>query len=282
MKKYAFVFLLVVVALGAWGQLRVASYNVRLDHRGDSGNLWEDRRWALTEVIRYHDFDVFGTQEGFRHQLEDIQKALPQYAFYGRGRDDGKEKGEHAAVFFKKDRFRMLKQGDFWLSETPEKPSMGWDGRCCHRICSWVQLQDTRSGRKFFVFNAHFDHEGVVARKESSKLILQKIKEIAGGEPVVLTGDFNGGHESEWYGTLARSGVLKDTFRAAKRPYALNGSFNGFGKALTGKEIIDHIFTSSHFKVSKWALLTDTYHGKFPSDHFPVVTELRLDRTTKP
>lgn len=275
--KNIILFLLLVLGFSALSQaqqLTVGSYNVRYDSPGDSGNLWVDRAPVVAALIRFHDFDVLGTQEGLKNQLDDLSKALPAYQRYGVGRDDGKEKGEYSAIFFKKDKFKLLNKGDFWLSETPEKPSLGWDATCCNRIASWVYLQDLTTKKKFYFFNAHFDHQGVQARKESSKLILRKIQEIAGKEPVILTGDFNGDHNSEWYQILANSDLLKDTYREVKYPYANNASFNGFKQGTNRKEIIDHIFVTDTFKVNKWGILTDTYHGKFPSDHFPVLVEL--------
>lgn len=269
-------FLLIGLSLLSNAQhLTIGSYNIRLYTPRDTGNLWETRAPVVASLIRFHDFDVFGTQEGFRHQLDDLRTALPQYAYYGAGRDDGKEKGEHSAVFYKKDRFRLLKKGDFWLSETPDKPSKGWDATCCNRLCSWVQLQDNQTKKKFFVFNVHYDHQGVTARKESSKLILERIKKIAGKDPVILTGDFNGDHESEWYQALANSSLLNDTYRQAEHPYANSSSFNDWGRTDHRSDIIDHIFTTDHFQVLKWGLLTDTYHGKYPSDHFPVLVSLK-------
>lgn len=264
--------LLFTLALSLRAQsFSIATFNVRYDSPRDTGNLWASRAPVVANLIRFHDFDVFGTQEGLKNQLDDISRALPQYSRYGRGRDDGKESGEFSAIYYRKDKFRLLKSGDFWLSQTPDKPSLGWDATCCNRICSWVYLQDIASGKKFYVFNVHFDHQGKTARVESGKLMLKKIREIAGNEPVLLTGDFNGDHNSEWYKTLANSEILKDTYREAKYPYANNSSFNSFGKNLNGMAIIDHIFMSKHFSVKKWGILTDTYHGKFPSDHFPVV-----------
>lgn len=264
--------------LTAAQDMKVASYNLRYDNKNDSlnGNGWTQRSPAVIALIRFHDFDIFGTQEGLKNQLDDISNALPQYARYGRGRDDGIDKGEHSAIFYKKDEFTLLSRGDFWLSQTPDKPSLGWDATCCNRICSWVQLQHKKSGKKFFFFNVHYDHQGVVARKESSKLMLKKIKEIAGKSPVIFTGDFNGSTSTEWYQTIANSGILKDTYNEVKFPYANNASFNAFGKATQSNDIIDHIFVTDQFKAIKWGLLTDTYHGKFPSDHFPVMMELKL------
>jgi endonuclease/exonuclease/phosphatase family metal-dependent hydrolase len=153
---------------------------------------------------------------------------------------------------------------------------MGWDGRCCYRICSWVYLQEKKTKKKFYLFNAHFDHEGVLARNESSKLVLQKIREIAKDEPVVFTGDLNGDHNSDWYKSIASSGLLTDTYSRVQHPYVNNGSFNAFGKQAVGSAVIDHVFTTPHFQVSKWAVLTDTYNGKYPSDHFPIVVDLVL------
>lgn len=257
-------------------QLLIGTFNIRYDNPKDTGNLWVNRAPVVSALIDFHDFDIFGTQEGLKNQLDDISNALPQYTRYGVGRNDGKEEGEHSAIYFKKDLFTLLKKGDFWLSQTPEKPSLGWDAICCNRVCSWVYLQHKKSGKKFYFFNAHFDHQGVQARKESSKLILQKIKEIASNEPVIFTGDLNGAHSSEWYQTIAQSGFLTDSYKAVKKPYANNASFNSFGATKGRKEIIDHIFMTSHFTADKWGILTDTYDGKYPSDHFPVVARLML------
>ena len=272
-----FFVVLFVSALTLNAQIyRVATYNVRFANPADSGNLWNNRAPVVANLIRYHDFDIFGTQEALKNQLDDLSQALPQYERYGKGRSDGRQGGEFSAIFFKKDRFKLLRKGDFWLSETPDKPSLGWDATCCNRICSWVQLLDSKTGKKFYVFNVHFDHQGKIARVESARLMLKKINEIAGNEPVMLTGDFNGDHNSEWYLTLANSPKLKDTYKLVKDPYANNSSFNAFGTDFSSAGIIDHIFVSGHFTALKWGLLTDTYHGKYPSDHFPVVTELKM------
>jgi endonuclease/exonuclease/phosphatase family metal-dependent hydrolase len=253
----------------------VGTFNLRYDNPKDSGNLWVNRAPVVASLIRFHQFDVFGTQEGLQNQLEDISRALPEYSRYGIGRDDGNEKGEHSAIFYRKDQFNLLKKGDFWLSETPEKPGPGWDAHL-NRICSWVQLKDKKSGRTFYFFNVHYDHQGIKAREESSKLILTKIKEIAGKDPVVFTGDFNGDHQSQWYQTIAGSGTMKDSYQVAEQRYANNGSFNGFGSTVGRNEIIDHIFISPSIKVSRYGILTDTYHGKYPSDHFPILADIQL------
>lgn len=256
---------------------KIATFNIRYDNRNDSGNLWVDRKPIVASLVKFHDFDIVGTQEVLKNQLDDLSGLLKGYQKTGVGRDDGKDKGEHEAIFFKKDKFILLQHGDFWLSETPEKPGPGWDARL-NRICTWALLQDKQSRKRFYVFNVHFDHQGIQARKESSNLMLTKIKSIAGNNPVVLTGDFNGDHQSEWYLTLANSGLLRDALKDVAQPYFNNGSFNSFGKSLAHHSVIDHIFISKDFTATKWGVLTDSYQGKFPSDHFPVVAEVSFGK----
>jgi len=253
----------------------VGSFNVRYDNPRDSGNLWSTRLPRVAALIAFHDFDIVGTQEGLQHQLEGMQALLPGYTYYGIGRDDGAFKGEHSAIFIKKDAFTILDKGDFWLSETPTQPGFGWDARI-NRICSWLLIQHKVTHKKMYCFNVHYDHQAMIARKESSKLILEKIKTIAGNAPVILTGDFNGDHSSEWYQLIANSGNLLDTYKRVALPYKPNGTFQGFGPNLNPDQVIDHIFTSSHFTVSRWGVLTDSYNGKFPSDHFPVLAQITL------
>ena len=256
-------------------KITIGTFNIRYDNPRDTGNLWVDRAPIVSNLIRFHDFDILGVQEALKNQLDDIATALPEYARYGKGRDDGKDAGEHSAIFYKKDRFTLLKSGDFWLSETPDKPGKGWDATCCNRICSWVYLEDKKTKKRFYTFNVHFDHQGVVARRESGKLMLAKIKEIAGQAPVLLTGDLNGGRDSEWYQTLATSGLLTDVFTKVKFPYANNSSMNAF-RTPRGRTVIDHIFMTRQFTASRWGILTDTYFGKYPSDHFPVLAVVEL------
>ncbi len=268
---------LLIATVAVAQPINVATFNLRYANTTDTGNLWTVRAPMVANLIRFHDLDIFGTQEALSNQLNDISTALPQYEHYGPGRDDGLEKGEHSAVFYKKDKYRLLNKGSFWLSQTPEKPSLGWDATCCNRICSWVYLQDVATKKKFYFFNVHFDHQGKVAREESSKLILARIKTIAGTRPVILTGDFNGDHESAPYKLIATSGSLRDTYAQVKYPYTNNNpTYQDFGRSLKNDQIIDHIFISGQFKVSRWGILTDSYRGKFPSDHFPVMVTVSL------
>lgn len=251
----------------------IGSYNLRYANTNDLGNLWQDRAPVIASLLSFHGFDIIGTQEGLRHQLDDLTKMLPEFEHYGIGRDDGIAAGEHSAIFFNKNKFSLVDKGDFWLSETPEKPSKGWDA-AISRICTWVKLTEKKSGKSFYVLNAHYDHMGVVAREESSKLVLKKIQDIAGDFPVVFMGDLNGDHSSSWYQLIARSGQLRDAYELAPVRYAINGSFNGFGKSIEKSNIIDHVFISSAFNTTRYGILTDTYLGKYPSDHFPVLVEV--------
>jgi endonuclease/exonuclease/phosphatase family metal-dependent hydrolase len=275
MRKYTFIISLLIYSLGGFAQnLKVASYNIRMNTQSDGANAWDKRKDRVNELIQYHDFDIMGTQEGFKGQLEDIAR-LKTYAYSGSGRDDGKSAGEHSAIFYKKDRFKLLKSGDFWFSETPDKPGKGWDARCCNRICSWVKLKDNVTKKEFFVFNSHFDHEGVEARRNSGILLISKIKEIAGKLPVISMGDFNSTPETEQVVYMSKE--LNDTFSASElNPYGPVGTFNAFKYDAPLKDRIDYIFTSEGFKVLKYGVLTDSYHQKFPSDHLPVVVDLRL------
>jgi endonuclease/exonuclease/phosphatase family metal-dependent hydrolase len=266
--------------------LTVGTFNLRYDNPDDEGNRWEQRKKAAADLIRFHEFDILGTQEGLKNQINDLSVFLPEYAHYGIGRDDGKDAGEHSTIFYRKDRFRLLKSGDFWLSETPEKPGLGWDATCCNRICSWVYLEDKRNGRKFYFFNAHFDHQGLIARAESAGLIIRKIKEIAGTAPAIFTGDLNGNRKTEWYEILSNSSFLTDTYTQVEHPYVPGPSFNNWGKKLNGNEVIDHIFVTEGLAAKRWGVLTDMFQGKFISDHFPVLAEIswpaKLRRTAEP
>lgn len=252
----------------------VATYNLRLDTEDDGVNQWPHRKDAVRALVRYHGFDLFGTQEGLPNQIDDLAE-MAEFDHVGVGRDDGRREGEHSAIFFRRARFQLLAHGDFWLSETPERPSVGWDGRCCNRLASWAKLRDRRTGRAFAVFNAHFDHEGVVARRESARLILRKAHEIAGPLPFICLGDFNSTPESDAARVLAAE--LRDA-RAivTSAPYGPVGTFNGFRIDAPLTDRIDYIFVGPRFEVQTYAALTDSFQGRFPSDHLPVVARIAL------
>lgn len=300
MLRLLLVLLAVLLHLPSASALIVGTYNIRYANRGDEerGDGWEQRAPVIGELIRFHNFDVIGVQEALHHQLQTLQKLMPEYAYTGRGRDDGKERGEHAAIFYKKEKFRLLEGGDFWLSETPTVPGKGWDA-ALPRICTWVKLQPVSDQRSFFVFNLHFDHRGVQARLESARLMVKKIQEMAGDQPTLLTGDFNVDQNSEGYRILTASGELADAYETASIRYALNGTANAFDPNAKTDSRIDHIFLSRHFKALRYGVLTDSYRApaprasgdtasgnfprevkfrefqaRLPSDHFPVLVEV--------
>lgn len=271
--------LLVVSGLAAPALAQVpfqaATYNLRLNLAEDGPNAWPRRAEAVKALIRYHAFDLLGTQEGLPEQI-DALAAMPGWAYVGVGRDDGQRQGEHAAIFFRTARFELLRQGHFWLSETPDKPSIGWDGKCCKRIASWARLKDLRTGKAFYVFNAHFDHEGVQARRESALLMLRKIGQIAGREPVLCMGDFNTTPDTEPIHSFTR--VFRDSRAASQEPpYGPEGTFNGFQIDAPMQDRIDYVFVSPRWRVLRYGVLSDSYGGRFPSDHHPVAVRLQLD-----
>ncbi|MDR2361121.1 MAG: endonuclease/exonuclease/phosphatase family protein [Prevotellaceae bacterium] len=257
--------------------LRVASYNIRQDTPQDSLNAWMYRREAIKSLIRYHDFDIIGTQEGFSHQLQDLCR-MPEYACFGAGRDDGKSAGEHSAILYKKAAFHLLDSGNFWLSETPDRPSFGWDATRYKRICSWAKFEHKNTGVRFYVFCTHFDHRGLIAQQESAKLMLRKIKELANEEPVICMGDLNSKPATAQISTMTSS--LYNTRDISKMPpYGPEETANT-AFSIPIDKCIDYIFVSAHFSVAKHAVLTDLRTAcLFPSDHLPVVADIILQKT---
>jgi endonuclease/exonuclease/phosphatase family metal-dependent hydrolase len=252
-----------------------ATYNLRLHVASDGANAWPHRRDAVRALIRYHEIDLLGTQEGLIDQVEDLA-AMPGLARVGVGRDDGKRSGEHAAIFFRTERFSLLAAGDFWLSPTPEVPGKGWDARCCNRLASWARLQDRANGRVFVAFSVHFDHEGVVARRESARLMLSKMRDIAGEAPALLLGDLNATPESEPVQILLTG--LRDARAVSQTPpYGPVGTFNGFKLNAPLLDRIDYVLLSPQWRVLRYGALTDSVDARFPSDHLPVVTRLSLE-----
>jgi endonuclease/exonuclease/phosphatase family metal-dependent hydrolase len=254
--------------------MNVATYNLRYDHAEDGANAWPARREMVKALIRYHEFDILGTQEGLAGQIADLAQ-MAEFDHVGVGRDDGKDGGEHSAIFYRKSRFALLGKGDFWLSETPDRPSFGWDARCCHRLVSWARLRDRASARSFFVFSLHFDHEGEQARRASADLVLRKIADIARGEPAICVGDFNSTPDTVQIRKM--SAAMRDASRVSKTPpYGPAGTFNGFHLDAPMADRIDYIFVDRHVDVLKYAVLSDSLNGRYPSDHHPVVARVVL------
>lgn len=247
---------------------RLATYNIRGDMAKDApANTWQQRKLMIPGLIHFHDFDVFGVQEADPNQLSDLSASLPEYTLVA----EGKSKGQNgSAIFFKTSVFQLLNSNNFWLSPDPDKKGKAWDAKFA-RGCTWVSLKDFKSGNTFFYFNTHLDHVGVNARKNSVNLLLNKVKEIAGDSAAALGGDFNFSQYDENYAVFKNSGFLQDAWEITKFKYAPNGTFNGFNITRNSDERIDHIFLSKKFKVERYGILTDTFGGKFPSDHFPVM-----------
>ena len=254
-------------------ELSVLTYNIRYDNPSDNLNSWTQRKNFLISQLNYNRPDIFGTQEGLRHQLEDIKKGLTDYKYFGIGRDDGDQKGEHTAIFYNTSRVKLLKESTFWLSKSPDRPSKSWDA-ALKRICTYGVFEMKNSDKKLLVFNTHFDHVGKKARRKSALLILKKIADINKGNlPVILMGDFN--LESTSIGIQSILKYYKDAhLNADKNAFGPEGTYNGFRFDQPVTKRIDFIFVSKKIKVLKSAILSDSKDYRYPSDHLPVYTEL--------
>jgi endonuclease/exonuclease/phosphatase family metal-dependent hydrolase len=251
------------------------TYNIRYDNPGDGQNTWSLRRDWLTEQIKSTDPAILCIQEGLIQQLRFLDKKLKKYKRIGVGRDDGREKGEFSAIYYDTKRIRLLQQGTFWLSPTPEKASVGWDA-ALERICTYGRFLNRKTGKKFWAFNTHFDHMGVEARKNSAILILQKIKSLnIDNLPVVLMGDFNTGPESEPIRQFLT--IFRDAKEADKTMnMSPDGTFNAFNPEKPATERIDFIFTGFGFQAVNYFVIREKREGRFASDHFPVIAEIKV------
>ena len=310
-------FLFLVLAVSAQEML-VGSYNIRYKNQSDSvkGEIWTKRCQVICDQVNFMAPDIFGTQEVLYGQLLDMLKALDNYDYIGIGRDDGQHGGEHEAIFYKKDKLQLLDHGDFWLNETPDKPALGWDAACI-RICTWGKFSvntannetdmqsshNNEDAKAFYYFNLHMDHVGVVARREAAKLVVRRIKEMTDGLPVILTGDFNVDQNDEIYTIFTQSGLLKDSYDAARIRFAENGTFNAFKTEYFTESRIDHVFVSPSTQVEAYGVFTNSYWTPnpnklsnkkrkasnapqeisfspytrhIPSDHYPVFVRLRF------
>lgn len=253
---------------------KVMTYNIRFDNVNDGENQWSKRKGFLSNQITYNNPDIFGIQEGLHHQVQYLDSTFVNYNYIGVARDDGKTKGEYSAIFYNKEKFDVLKQGTFWLSETPNKISVGWDA-AMERICTYGLLKDKKSNQQFLVFNTHFDHIGKEARVRSAALILNKTEEFnTKSLPVIVMGDFNLKPEEAPIKLLSES--LNDTKKVSElKPFGPTGTFNGFKFNKPVSNRIDYIFTSkNNISVKKYAVLSDSKDCKYPSDHLPVVVDI--------
>ncbi|MEM9325102.1 MAG: endonuclease/exonuclease/phosphatase family protein [Bacteroidota bacterium] len=251
------------------------SYNIRYDNPSDGENNWHKRKADLVSQVKFYAPDILGTQEALSHMVEYLDEALVDYDFVGIGREDGKTRGEYAALFYRKEKFEVQNQGTFWLSQTPSEPSKGWDANL-ERICTYAELAVRGSNRKIWTFNTHFDHRGKLARAESGKLIVEKIKELAGEtSPVILTGDFNAVPGSEPIEPL--TAYLQDARLCQDCVvFGQEGTSNGFDVNRAGDRRIDYIFTRD-VRVAKYAVFSELLNGRYLSDHHPVFIEFTWD-----
>jgi endonuclease/exonuclease/phosphatase family metal-dependent hydrolase len=250
------------------------TYNIRYDNPSDGENAWSNRKAYFCSQLGFYSPDIFGIQEALPNQVDDIQSQLIAYNHVGIGRD-GIGKGESSNIFFKKDRFTLLQENTFWLSETPDIISKGWDA-ALNRVCTYALLKDRQTKKTFWIFNTHLDHKGEVARTNSIELILSKIKTLnSKNYPVILMGDFNSEPTEERIINL-KSQMLDTYDVSQEKPFGPSGTFNAFkhNEAVTTK--IDYIFVSKNnaFSVKKYAILSDSKELKYPSDHLPVYVKL--------
>lgn len=276
MRKILFLILILIPVSMFAQQMNIITFNIRYNTPNDGINAWPNRIEMVSGLLKFHEPDIFGFQEALIGQIEDIQNTLPDYEWFGVGRDDGKKEGEFSPVFFNKTKFILIQNGTFWLSESPEKPSKSWDA-ALNRIVTWGKFKSKVTGKQFLVFNTHFDHIGNEARKNSAFVIRDKIKEINGnqGLPVILTGDFNLYPESEPIGLI--KGFMKDSREVTETPpYGPVGTFTSFNWNAPMDKRIDYIFVQGGIKVLKYAVLTDSKEQRFPSDHLPVFVKIQL------
>lgn len=279
MKKTNSIFLvalLLLVSGSFYGQsLKMMTYNIRLDVASDGENAWSNRKDYFNAQVGFYSPDIFGIQEALPNQVMDIASALPHYNRFGIGREENGT-GEACTIFYKKDRFQVQQTHTFWLSETPDKVSRGWDA-ACNRVCTYGLFKDLKTKKMFWVFNLHLDHMGEVARVKGVELVLSKMQEINRQKyPAFLMGDFNSEPNTRQIGEIKK--VMDDTGEVSKeKPFGPSGTFNAFKHNEPVTLLLDYIFISknSGLTVQKQAVLSDSKDLKYPSDHLPVWIEVQ-------
>lgn len=278
--KLRSIFLLSLAALMLCGgcgnsskdvEIKYISYNIRNSRANDGDNAWDIRKPATKEMIEREKPDIFGLQEAYIEQLQYIDSNFSEYSRVGVGRDDGNEEGEFMAVYYRNDKFKLLDNGDFWLSETPDSCSMGWDA-ACRRIVTWAKLKDLDSKKVFYAFNTHLDHVGEIAREQSILLIVERINQIVKKDkaPVFLSGDFNSNVSSAIFDPLKN--IMKDS-RAILPESEWLPTYNNYGKG--GDSMIDYIFYKNA-EVQDFKTLNDDYGKPYISDHYPVMAKMKI------
>ena len=283
MKPFKFILLLIIAISNGFPSIQAQTYtcltyNIRYANETDGEDKWSIRKDFLIKQIQSQKPDFFGVQEALSSQMEYLQQKLKIYQPVGGGRDDGFKKGEYSAIFYNSAKFKVMRSGQFWLSETPDEIGIGWDA-ALPRICTFALLKDIKTQKSFWVFNTHFDHMGELARENSAKLIAQRAREFNSQNlPVIIMGDLN--MEAETEGIRVLSDLYQDAKIWAKKssePQA--GTFNGFKIDEPALPRIDYIFLSKDIKqILSYAVLVEKPNGRYPSDHFPVVVKFELSK----
>lgn len=255
----------------------ISTYNIWYYTPAENPNSWDSRKDHVAGIIRFHDIVLWGSQEGVYSQLQDLREMLGQ-EYIGVARDDGDTMGEHSAIFYDPDLFRVLVHDTFWLSKTPDRPSMDW-GVNYHRICTWGKFEVIATGEIAYVYNVHFDHESQEARENSSRMVLEHIDEhTEEGDMIIIMGDLNAVPGNSAYEMVIDDERFSDAYDITQTPpHGPDGTFNGFSFSRVPDRRIDHIFLSEHFNVKRFGILTDSFSGlRYPSDHFPVIAEIEF------
>lgn len=253
--------------------IKVMSFNLRFGTANDGPDHWRERGPRLISALQKRQPELMGVQEALSFQVKQLLKALPQWKAIGVGRENGKQKGEFAAIFYDSQRFAALDSGTFWLSETPQIPgSKSWDSECV-RICTWARLRDKKTQRSFYIFNTHLDHKSQPARANGMELILRQIAKRGTNDPVILTGDLNAGEENPINGSIRKAG-FRDSFRVVHPKAGNVGTTNGFQSQQKRK--IDYIYVDPAWEVERAEIVLDKVDGRWISDHMPVTAEIRL------
>jgi len=250
------------------------TFNIRLGVAKDGENSWQFRTNMVCDVIRKRQPDFVGMQEAWKFQTDVVLAALPEYAFIGRSRQEDESKGEWCPVLYRRDRFELVKQETFWLSETPDKPASTTWGNQIPRICTWGLFHDRKTGRQLYLYNTHFDHKSQNSREHSALLCRKVISERMPSAPWIFMGDLNAGEDNKAIANLVSDGPGKmaDTFRILRPDAKDTGTFN-FWKGRTDGSKIDYVYVSSDKtpKVIKAEIIHDhNDEGRYPSDHYPV------------